>query len=691
VTPTIDVVIPTFNGWSHTERCLQHLRAQTVPHRVIVSDNGSSDGTQERVLADFPEATLISGEGNRGFPYACNRGVEAGAGEIVVLLNNDVDVRPDFLERLIAPFADQERVGSVCATLLTSDGRLIDSVGLAADATLAGWPRLRGQPPSDATSEFPRLLGPSGGAGAYRRIAWEEVGGLDEGVRFYSEDVELALRLRAAGWSAAAAPDAIALHIGSATFGVRSVSQREEAGFARAYFIGRYGVLRSRSAARTLATELLVSGADAALNRDVAALRGRVRGLRAARGLPRRPMPDRGVAEPGIDFVGSLRMRWWDIAEPRWRAMRADVPSAVWILDDGLIMGGGQRFGLRLADAFTDLGLPTRFIGPKDSEFGRIATERGFEVVDITYPRLIPPALTKMPAAISRLRLILESASADTLVIGNTARCQAYATAALMTMSRWPVLVHLLHEQTSVTRPSARAVYRRIGALVAVGDQTAELYREHLPGVTVDAISNFMDEAEVRRIVSVRTAPPGGPRPVVGFLGRLIPPKGVLELVDELAAVRDTWEQVRIAAPPQDPAYADRVGARIREHGLQERIILLGGIDDLDAFFASIDVLVVPSVGQHEGQPTVILEALLYERPVIIREQLRSPHLEGLPIGHYGTPKELGELVGDPPRRSVPAEEFLRRFGAQDVVDTLLRVATGRIDPAPPPDAAVAA
>src|SRR5690606_38330379 len=98
-------------------------------------------------------------------------------------------------------------------------------------------------------------------------------------------------------------------------------------------------------------------------------------------------------------------------------------------------------------------------------------------------------------------------------------------------------------------------------------------------------------------------------------------------------------------------------------------------VRDLDAFFASIDALVVPSVGYHEGQPTVILEALLYARPVIIREQLRSPHLEGLPIRAYGTPQELGEALAALPEETVDADAFLRRFGAREVVDTLLRVA----------------
>jgi SAM-dependent methyltransferase/glycosyltransferase involved in cell wall biosynthesis len=364
------------------------------------------------------------------------------------------------------------------------------------------------------------------------------------------------------------------------------------------------------------------------------------------------------------------------------RMSSASTPSGVWILDDGLIMGGGQRFGLRLAEAFADLSLPTRFLSPADSEFGREAVRHGFEVVDISYPRLIPPAVTLMPDTMLRLREQFEAAPPGTMVIGNTARCQAYATAALVTVRQWPVLVHLMHEQNSAARPSARAVYRRIGALVAVGDQTADLYRQRLPGVEIDAVSNFLGEAEVRRVMGTRTPPPDGPRPIIGMLGRMIPEKGVLEMVEELAQSRDAWETVKIGAPAQDTGYADRVRDRIADLGLEDRIELLGQVGDLDAFFASIDVLVVPSIGR-EAQPTVILEGLLYGRPVLLREPLRSSQLDDLPVAYYATPAELRAHLQSPPEGTTSPEEFLARFGASDVVDTILRVAADELDGGP--------
>jgi SAM-dependent methyltransferase len=121
------------------------------------------------------------------------------------------------------------------------------------------------------------------------------------------------------------------------------------------------------------------------------------------------------------------------------------------------------------------------------------------------------------------------------------------------------------------------------------------------------------------------------------------------------------------------------VRERIEQLGLGDRIRLLGMVRDLDAFFAGIDVLVVPSVGRHEGQPTVILEGLLYDRPVIAREQLRSPQLDGLPIGFYDGPEQLAAQLGAAPNGTLTADGFLERFGASEVVDTILRVAGAQL------------
>ena len=306
---TIDVVIPVRDRWELTHSCLMHLRDQTVPHTVVVCDNGSSDETRTRLQDSFPEVRVVELGANLGFSVACNRGVLSGDTDIIVLLNNDVEARPDFLERIVRPIVEDTRVGSTAGLLLQPDEIAIDSMGVTVDATLSGFPRLRRRPIDDAASVTPLLTGPIGGAGAYRRTAWEQVGGLDEGVLFYGEDVDLALRLRAAGWRTSAAPGAVAVHLGSATARHRSGWQRYQGGFARGYFLHRYRVLRGAPAVRALVTEAIVVAGDAYLSRDLSALRGRIAGWRAAGGLSRTPWPPPDAIDKTIGFRESLSLR----------------------------------------------------------------------------------------------------------------------------------------------------------------------------------------------------------------------------------------------------------------------------------------------------------------------------------------------------------------------------------------------
>jgi N-acetylglucosaminyl-diphospho-decaprenol L-rhamnosyltransferase len=307
VSPSIDVVIATYNRYDLTASCLRHLLTQTVAHRVIVIDNGSNDGTPARLRAEWPEVHLERLAENRGFATGCNLGVAAGTGEIVVLLNNDVECRPDFLERLVAPLRD-DSVGSVASLMLQPGGAIIDSIGLTADVTLAGFPRLHGMPSAHAHESIPVLTGPAGTAAAYRREAWEQVGGLDETIFTYMEDFDLALRLRSAGWRTAAAADAVGVHRGSATHGHRSAWQRHNGGFGRGYLLRRYG-LRRRAIARALLTETIVVMGDLLISRDLAALRGRMSGWGAGQRRPRHAPPPLTAIDAQISFRDSLALR----------------------------------------------------------------------------------------------------------------------------------------------------------------------------------------------------------------------------------------------------------------------------------------------------------------------------------------------------------------------------------------------
>jgi N-acetylglucosaminyl-diphospho-decaprenol L-rhamnosyltransferase len=306
---TVDVALVAYRRWDLTRSCLEHLGRQTRAHRVYLCDNGCDEGTRELVGAEFPDVTVVRMPRNMPYPVACNAAVAAGGADVVVMMNNDVDARPDFVERLAAPLERNAEVGSVAALLVRPGEQAIDSAGLVADRTLAAFPRWQGYPPSQARADRPALTGPAGAAAAFRRSAWEQVSGLDEAIRAYMEDFDLAVRLRNAGWGTELALDAVAVHVGSATFGHRSAASRRNGGFGRGYVLRRYGVLRSRVAPRALATEVIVVIGDLLVSRDAAALRGRIAGWRAAHGMPRCPLPPPAVVDRDISFVESLRLR----------------------------------------------------------------------------------------------------------------------------------------------------------------------------------------------------------------------------------------------------------------------------------------------------------------------------------------------------------------------------------------------
>ena len=303
---TVDVIVPVYGNWRVTKNCLDSLAAQTLSHRVIVVDDASPDDTLARLAEGFPAVEVIALERNSGFAAACNRGLAHATAEVIVLVNNDVEAAPTMLEELLAPFSN-DRVGSASPLLLRPDGR-IDAFGITADVTVAGFQRLHGAPLEQFVAPMYRLLGPYGAVAAYRRRALEEVGLLDERIFMYGEELDLALRLSAAGWIPAEAPAARGVHLGGATAGRGSASQRERAGFGRGYLLRAYGVFRGRHALRALVTELTVMLGDWVLSRDVAATRGRLRGWKAgkAAAVRDRAIPD---IDPGIGFLAALRLR----------------------------------------------------------------------------------------------------------------------------------------------------------------------------------------------------------------------------------------------------------------------------------------------------------------------------------------------------------------------------------------------
>jgi N-acetylglucosaminyl-diphospho-decaprenol L-rhamnosyltransferase len=300
--------IPTFNGRERLARALRSLQAQSRPADVVVVDNGSSDGTAEMVRGEFPEVALLELGRNLGFGPALNRAVAERPADPVILLNDDAEAEPRFVEALL----DAAGSGVECVAGMLLQGAepsRIDSAGVVADRTLMGFDYLHGEPLEAATGA-PNPLGPTGGAALYRHDAFRAVGGFDECIFLYYEDLDLALRLRAAGGRCRLAPEARALHAYSASLGAASGTKYARTGWSRGYMLRRYGVMAQPSdTVRVLLTEGAICAGQLLRDRTARGLSGRLQGWRDGAGLERRPVPENALLDVSLREALALRRR----------------------------------------------------------------------------------------------------------------------------------------------------------------------------------------------------------------------------------------------------------------------------------------------------------------------------------------------------------------------------------------------
>jgi GT2 family glycosyltransferase len=219
--PFFSVIIANYNGLRHLPVVLGALRTQSfTDFEVIVVDDASSDGSVALIERDFPEVRVIVNRANAGFAASCNTGAAASYGRFIVLLNSDTEPAPEWLAALARTIVANPNAAAVASKLLLFDRRHIlhaagDSLGRnGLPANRGVWQEDRGQ--FDGST---RVFGACGGAAAWRREAWQALGGFDESFWMYLEDLDLSFRARLAGAEIVLAPDARVYHHLSATGG----------------------------------------------------------------------------------------------------------------------------------------------------------------------------------------------------------------------------------------------------------------------------------------------------------------------------------------------------------------------------------------------------------------------------------------------------------------------------------------
>ena len=216
------IVIPNWNGRELLAQYLPSVLEATggnPANEVIVVDNASADGSGEFLRETFPTVRVLALENNRGFGGGSNAGVAAARNDIVVLLNNDMRVAPDFLAPLLAAFTGDKVFAVSCQIFFSDPARRREETGLTEGRWHRGALRVGHRTDESISEPYPCFYG-GGGSSAFDRRKLLELGGFDElFAPFYFEDADLGYLAWKRGWQVLYQPRSVVWHEHRGTIG----------------------------------------------------------------------------------------------------------------------------------------------------------------------------------------------------------------------------------------------------------------------------------------------------------------------------------------------------------------------------------------------------------------------------------------------------------------------------------------
>jgi GT2 family glycosyltransferase len=212
--PTVSLIVLNWNGKRHLQSCLGSLGELDYPEarlELILCDNGSTDGSTEFARANFPRVKVIPLDRNYGFAEGNDRAAQQAGGEWVGFLNNDMWVKPSWLNDMLSALTEQPSAACIASRIVNWDGSALDFVGGGMNFMGQAFQLDYGKPESKH-DRFRRLLFACGGAMLIRRELFLEVGGFDPDYFAFFEDVDLGWRLNVLGHDVWYTPRATAYH-----------------------------------------------------------------------------------------------------------------------------------------------------------------------------------------------------------------------------------------------------------------------------------------------------------------------------------------------------------------------------------------------------------------------------------------------------------------------------------------------
>lgn len=214
----VTIIIPNFNGLKFMEPCFAALERQTSEDfEILVVDNGSGDGSVEWLKEHGIPSIYL--ETNTGFSGAVNVGIKAAVTPYVLLLNNDTEAEPEFVEELVKAIERSPEIFAVSSRMIQMYHKeLMDDAGDM--YTVLGWAYQRGVGQSAGRYNREReVFSACAGASIYRREMFGEIGYFDEMHFAYLEDIDVSYRAKIYGYHIRYCPTAIVYHVGSGTSG----------------------------------------------------------------------------------------------------------------------------------------------------------------------------------------------------------------------------------------------------------------------------------------------------------------------------------------------------------------------------------------------------------------------------------------------------------------------------------------
>ncbi len=216
------VVIPNWNGKDLLGKYLPSVIEALKNHsdnEIVVVDNGSTDGSAEFIRERFPSVRVIALDSNLGFGGGSNIGFRAAKNDIVVLLNSDMRVDPDFLKPLLDAFSDEKIFAVSCQIFFSDPAKLREETGLTQGWWESGGLRVRHRADEAIQSAYPCFYG-GGGSCAFDRRKFLELGGFDSLLApFYLEDTDLGYLAWKRGWKVLYEPRSSVYHEHRGTIG----------------------------------------------------------------------------------------------------------------------------------------------------------------------------------------------------------------------------------------------------------------------------------------------------------------------------------------------------------------------------------------------------------------------------------------------------------------------------------------